>query len=320
VTVERSVCDECGGPLTGGRRHDLVCMSCGLVHDPPPLPPSPFIVKQRLGSTIARRYSAFTDAGKRPLPSEAQLRFERLKKLQDSTYTGSCFDLFRLGRDLESIVGYLMLPGEVAEMAMRYFTEITGKVRNPYNSYGLLLAACLVAACREMGEGAPVRLEEVVDAFNRKNYRISLRILAKTVSYASNLIPMKKFRRSEEFTSRIICKLRTSRAINSRVQASGVDPSRFFAELEQDSKSLLQRIPPTKRSGKNPFLLAASSIYVASMGLEERYKVSALSKTQFSKEAGIAEYTLRSHLVTVFGVGRQFRAGRPAPVCQIRSQ
>lgn len=210
--------------------------------------------------------------------------------------------MFRLHRDLDFVVHYLILPDEVIDRTLRLFEEVTSKVRNPYNNYTLLMAICLTVISREMGDKAPVKISEIVTAFALRGHHFSRRVLAKALHYSSNIIPTgKKFRPCEDFVGRVICKLRLAPYISVRIHVSSMDVDEYFSQLEFFSKELLSKVPPTKRAGKNPFLLAASAVFMASSIIARKRNISnVFTKVQFSKDVGIAEYTLRSHLSTVF--------------------
>jgi transcription initiation factor TFIIIB Brf1 subunit/transcription initiation factor TFIIB len=297
-------CEECDGSLVAVPQGVLVCSRCGLVQEilPDRAVASLVLSKQRLGSVISKKTASFIDCTERDISSPNQLKFNRLKKLQDSIYGGSCLDVFQLHRDLEHVARYLMLPDDVIELSMNCFDGVISKVRNPYNSYALLMAVCLVSASRTAGERAPVKLTEIVDAFEREGHHLSVKVLAKTLCYASNIIPLnKKFRQSEDYVGKVIDKLKNSPCIIVRIRAVHLSTDFYFAELSAISKELLSQIPPPKRSGKNPFLLAASAVYEGSSTISKRYMFPQLfTKVQFSKDVGIAEYTLRSHLASVF--------------------
>lgn len=235
-----------------------------------------------------------------------EAKFERLKKLQDSIYAGACLDLFKLRRDLECIADYLLLPDELVEATVHCFDDVLLKVKNPYNNYGLLLAVCLIASSRASGGKMPVKLAEVVEAFRMRGYRFSLRVLAKTLSSASNILPIKKFTKCEDYVGRVIEKLRASPYISVRIRVAGISEDDFFEQLQEQSKELLSRLPPSKRSGKNPFLLAASAVFKVSVQITSSIGTdNVITKSEFSKHVGIAEYTLRSHLTGLY---------RPTPV------
>jgi transcription initiation factor TFIIIB Brf1 subunit/transcription initiation factor TFIIB len=295
-------CDECMGPLVEDNHGLLVCASCGLVHGAsiPYVSEISAAKKQRLGSLISNRYLVY---GNRKKTTEQYFsKFKRLEKLQDCIYNGSYLDLFQLSQDLEFVANYLFLPSDVIGNTMKLFEEVIAKVRNPYNNYSLLMAICLTITCREMGESAPVKLSEIVSAFGMRGHKFSNRVLANALCYASNIMPCKKrFRSSEEFVSKVIQKLKTAPYIPVRISAAKMDGNEYFNQLEALSKDILSKISPPKRSGKNPFLLAASAVYVSGTVIAMRDdKPNIFTKTQFSKDVGIAEYTLRSHLSTVF--------------------
>ncbi len=245
----------------------------------------------------------------------AHSKYFRLCKLQEMVYSGATFDPFKMHRDLDSISEYLMLPAEVTEKTIECFEGAIAKARNPYNNYGLLMAICLVVVCRNLGEVAPIRLTEVIDAFERRNYRISLRVLAKNLSYAANLMPVQsKFRQSEEFVGKVVERLREISFISVRISLSHMAPDTYFAELEQTAKDLISRIPPHKRSGKNPFLLAASAVFASSILIASKAKAENIfNKAQYSKDVGIAEFTLRNHLSSLFNVKPVAACVCPAP-------
>ncbi|TDA39604.1 MAG: hypothetical protein DSO08_01690 [Candidatus Methanomethylicota archaeon] len=298
-----SACSECGGTLVFDYRSGLVCATCGLISEVDDVLPSCSpSSKQRLGSTISKKFYIFKDAEERALPEHLQLKFERLKELQDSFYRGSYLDLFKLYRDLESIGDFLMLPEEVLDRCKEIFEDFISKVKNPYNNYALLMAVCLMIASRELGERSAVKVSELVEAFQRRGYSFSKKILVRTMSYASNIVPFtKKFRSCEEYIPKVISKLRSAPYINVRIRVAGMDPDDYFGMLTKISKDLLSSLSPIHRSGKNPFLLAASAVYVASTILSGQLgRCTIFTKVQYSKDVGIAEYTLRCHIRTIF--------------------
>lgn len=250
---------------------------------------------------ISRRSSLYVGFGGCVPLSSVEAKFDRLKKLQDSIYAGACLDLFKLRRDLESVADYLLLPDELVEATVHCFDDVLSKVKNPYNNYGLLLAVCLIASSRASGNRMPVKLAEVVDAFRMRGYRFSLRVLAKTLSSASNILPIKKFTRCEDYVGRVIERLKVSPYISVRIRVAGISEEEFFEQLYEHSKELLSRLPPSKRSGKNPFLLAASAVFETSAQItSNRGTGNIITKSEFSKYVGIAEYTLRSHLTGLY--------------------
>ncbi|MBC7120068.1 MAG: hypothetical protein H5T33_00585 [Candidatus Methanosuratus sp.] len=295
-------CDECKSVLVPDGNGSLVCVECGLVHAYHDDYAQSVGRKQRLGSLITKGTPFFTDSSEMRLSPEIQAKYARLKRLQESAYNGSCFDLFQFHRDLESIARELSLPGDATDTALRFFDELLSKFRNPYGNYGMLMAVCLASVLREFGDRTPVCLSELVDAFRRRGYRLSVKVVAKNLSFHSSFIPFnKKFRKPEDYVGRVIEKLRASAFIQVRIRLLGFEPEDYFERLLILSKSLLSKLPPPRRSGKNPYLLAASAVFMANATLaESRSAENILTKSQFSKDIGIAEYTLRSHLSTVF--------------------
>lgn len=292
-------CDECATlliPLEQG----LVCPSCGLFHEQAyqartPLPG----FKQRLGSLMT---ISGPDLRKGIHRYDLQhTKYRRLEELQESIYRGSYVNTYRMTRDLQSIAESLLLPPEVVPLTMGLYQRTTSKVKNPYNSHALLLAVCFTEVTREMGNLAPVKIAEIAEAFARQGYRFSPRLLAKTLYYASNIMPVKKFRSCEECIGKVIQRLGQAPFLRVRACAVDLDMGDYLSRLARLSAELLGHVPPIKRSGKNPFLLAASSVYVSStVVLKEKGIGSLFTKTEFSREVGIAEYTLRSHLAEIF--------------------
>lgn len=293
-------CDECATPLILTER-SLVCPSCGLLHDQEyqirtPLPG----FKQRLGSLMAITNPDPCRATH--LNESTQPRYRRLGDLQESIYRGSYIDTFRLARDLRGIAEGLLLPPEAADLTMRLFNDTISKVRNPYNNHALLLAVCFIKVTRGMGNLAPVKIVEVADSFAARGYRFSPRLLVKTLFYANNLMPVIKFRSCEDCVGKVIQRLRQAAFLKMRARAVNLDMEDYLSRLECLSGRLLGGVPPVKRSGRNPFLLAASSVYVSSTIISRDKGIANLfTKTEFSREVGIAEYTLRSHLADIFG-------------------
>jgi transcription initiation factor TFIIIB Brf1 subunit/transcription initiation factor TFIIB len=305
-------CDECATPLIP-LEQSLVCPSCGLLHDQAyqtrtPLPG----FKQRLGSLIAMTNSDLRQGVRQNEGFHAQYR--RLGDLQESIYRGSYLDVFRLKRDLQNIAEGLLLPQAVVELTMNLFHETTSKVRNPYNSHALLLAVCFIKVTREMGNLAPVKIIEVAEAFAARGYKFSPRLLAKTLYYASNLMPVKKFRSCEECVGKVIQRLGHAAFLRMRADAIDLDMNDYLSRLERLSGDLLESVPPVKRSGRNPFLLAASSVYASSTVISKEKGINSLfTKTEFSREVGIAEYTLRSHLAEIFNKELEKTSCPPMP-------
>ncbi len=313
-------CEECSGSITRDSLGNAVCINCGLIQSQEAVYcPPPFLKKQRLGSLMSRKIHSMVDRSNPDGEAVAHSKYFRLCKLQEMVYSGATFDPFKMHKDLDSISEYLMLPSEVTAKTIECFEGAIARARNPYNNYGLLMAICLVVVCRNLGEAAPIRLTEVVEAFERRNYHISLRVLVKNLSYAANIMPVHtKFRQPEDFVGKVVERLREISYVRVRVSLAHQSQALYFEDLERTAKDLISSVPPNKRSGKNPFLIAASAVFAASSLIAARSNTEDIfTKAQYSKDIGIAEFTLRNHLSSIFNIKPAVRAFPEPPVlCQ----
>jgi len=304
-------CEECSGSIYTRfiRQRGLHKLRPHSVAGSRLLPP-PFLEEAEAWQPHVEKIHSMVDRSNPDGEAVAHSKYFRLCKLQEMVYSGATFDPFRMHNDLDSISEYLMLPSEVTAKTIECFEGAIARARNPYNNYGLLMAICLVVVCRNLGEVAPIRLTEVVEAFERRNYHISLRVLVKNLSYAANIMPVhSKFRQPEDFVGKVVERLREISYVRVRVSLAHQSQALYFEDLERTAKDLISSVPPNKRSGKNPFHIAASAVFAASSLIAARSNTEDIfTKAQYSKDIGIAEFTLRNHLSSIFNVRPAARA------------
>lgn len=306
-------CNECGGVLVVSDYGELVCSNCGLIVDviyKPPLfeiePLSDFTASSKvyvnpdgkpirsdgLGSIILRCKGQFKDR------RGAVLDFRRFYKLKSINDLCLKFDLDKTMIGALNVLGrvcsILCVPRSIYERACYIYIKAFKRSRGVSSSY-LIAAASLVIAARELKY--PLTLNEVSDAFSKIGHRVILRSLSKAISLIFDDLKLEyRIPSPQNYIPKVISMLRSNYRVRRLLDDYEIDPERYFVLLEKISYKILNFIDERFRLGKNPYLLAVSTVYVSDKIVAKRLQSKPLlSQKLLSAYLGSTEYTIRHH-------------------------
>jgi transcription initiation factor TFIIIB Brf1 subunit/transcription initiation factor TFIIB len=308
-------------------RGEYVCTICGLVLSKHFVPPSYKInpnndldsrnngrhfvalgdrlnIVDGLGSYMGFQFSSyFHDKNGAPLSSKKQALYKRLKYRYDlraridkkETNYRTLMIFNRVCTILEPL--NLNLRNRAAYLYQKFIKVL--KKGDFYNHLNLI-AVCLYLAVKESKNPTPLTIKEIANAFKKLNHRVStksiirtaLQIKPKFMQYFQNHKPSK----SEDYLSKIINKVISYPEIKSRLKKIAKSDFQYAKSLNHVSLSILQMISNDQRGGRNPYILAAATVYAADQKLAKNSKHRPiLTQHLLSIITETAEYSLRDH-------------------------
>jgi transcription initiation factor TFIIIB Brf1 subunit/transcription initiation factor TFIIB len=107
-------------------------------------------------------------------------------------------------------------------------------------------------------------------------------------------------RRSEEYLNRLISTVVTQPEIQSRINESRISVEEYECGIHSAALSMLKELDSSIRGGRNPFILAVSSIYAADRKVSESRGIKPiLTQRILARATGTAEYSLRDHFCSL---------------------
>lgn len=319
-------CTECDGDIVL-ENGEYVCSKCGLVisdeFTPSEYPASTcsidglssgekthFSVGKRLhivdglGSYIDYHSKGyFYDSQGEPLSSNKQALFRRLKYHYDmKSRTERRETDYNALRVLNRVSVLLRLSESVRNRAAYYYRKITSsKLCADVNNKLITVATCLFMAVREFKECAPITIQELAEIFKSLGHRVSVRSIVRELpKLHSKLGTNVHIRRSEEYLNRIVSSVVAEPEVQSRLKDCNMDIEEYRFNALSAAISILKELSQSARGGRNPFILAVSSIYAADRKISEARKMkSVLTQKILAKATGTAEYSLRDHFCSL---------------------
>jgi len=308
-------------------RGENICGKCGLVISKEYVPPSYKInpydttdnrnssslyvalgerlnIVDGLGSYMGFQFSTyFHDTNGNPLNSKKQMLFKRLKYRYDlraridkqETNYRTLMTLNRVCTILESIT--VDIKNRAAYLYQKFTKELKkGEFYNHLN----LIAVCLYLAIKESKTDVIITIKELANAFQKLNHRVSTKSIIKTALLIKpkfkNLFINHKTTKSEEYISKIINAILSTKLIKERLIKLHKSEFEYKKSLYSESLSILKQISDEKRGGRNPYILAVATIYAADQRLSKFWKKRAiLTQHLLSLITETAEYSVRDH-------------------------
>jgi transcription initiation factor TFIIB len=286
---EKSFCPVCKSPrlIHDYERQEIICENCGLVVEERIIDRGPEWrafeeeereERSRVGPPLT--YSVHDkgissdidesnyDASGRPLPLEAKLEFNRLRRLHRRTRAEGIEKSLALALAyISRLCNHLALPKSVEETASLIYRKalnqqiIRGRLRDR------LAAGCVYLACRQCK--IPRTLKEIENASNVPRAQIgrSYRLLLKSLNYQSS--PAQK---PEDYVPKML------------------DSLGLGGETSKIAYQILKIARESKlTSGKSPITQAAAACYIASTLTGERR-----TEAQIGHLVNITEVTIRN--------------------------
>jgi transcription initiation factor TFIIIB Brf1 subunit/transcription initiation factor TFIIB len=295
-------CSECAGEVVDVG-DEFVCKNCGVVAS------KEVVETRREASGTAADYTGQSLGGYLgPLESGPRERFSRGLTSSQSTFGYLKLVSDFAGREestlyccvklVERVCEKLGVPKVVAGQAMiiarRLYHSEEGAVC--VNS-AAVSAYAIITACK-IAHVTAVSVREVIAAH---------RLLGRRVRFAS--IVRLSFdspyrgdaRRAEDYVSRVIAQLSSSRELATVLRDLGVGASSYLTRLRQAAMASLSVLEDSRRGGHNPIALAATAVYAGEALLctvEGREML--LTQKGLASLVGVAEYTVREQYGELF--------------------
>jgi transcription initiation factor TFIIIB Brf1 subunit/transcription initiation factor TFIIB len=163
-----------------------------------------------------------------------------------------------------------------------------------------LIAVCLYLAVKELKETTPLTIKEIANAFKILNHRVTTKSIIRTALLIKpkfkTYFQSHKSTKSEDYLSKIINNIIASPEIKDRLAKFKKPEFVYEKSLQDESYRILKLISNEDRGGRNPYILAAATVYAADQKLAKIWKHRPLLTQQLlSSITKTAEYSLRDH-------------------------
>lgn len=313
--------------ILDSERGEYICTNCGLVISKQYVAPSYKINPQNsedsrntgrhfvalgdrinivdgLGSYMGYQFSSyFHDKNGNPLSSKKQALFKRLKYRYDlraridkkETDYRTLMIFNRVCNILEP------LSSNIRNRAAYLYQKFIKKLeKGDFYNHLNLIAVCLYLTVRETKDNAPLTIKEIANAFKKLNHRVSTKSILRTALQIKpkfkNLFQNHSAYRSEDYLPKIVNTISSNPEITFRLKKINKSEFEYEKSLLHQSIEILRLISNEERGGRNPFILAAATIYAADQKLSKIWKIRPiLTQHLLSNITGTAEYSLRDH-------------------------
>jgi transcription initiation factor TFIIIB Brf1 subunit/transcription initiation factor TFIIB len=326
IAKSNGKCNECQGDIVV-ENGEYVCSRCGLIVSNE-LAESAFSVASYLVDSLSCGEKAHSSLGERlhivdslgsyidyhnkgyfcdsqgePLSYRRQALFRRLKYNYDlKARTDKRETDYNALRVLNRASVLLRISESVRNRAAYYYRKTTSsRLRAEVSNRLITVATCLFIAIREFKECAPVTIQELADVFRGLGHRVSVRSIVRELPRLQGKLNVNvHVRRSEEYLSRLLSSVITQPEIQSRINESGITAEEYKCSILSAALSMLGELDSSMRGGRNPFILAVSSIYAADRRISESRGIRPiLTQRILARATGTAEYSLRDHFCSL---------------------
>ncbi|WXG45753.1 MAG: hypothetical protein WED05_03555 [Candidatus Atabeyarchaeum deiterrae] len=323
---QRDRCVECQGKILL-ENGEYVCSKCGLVVSDELMQPEystcSYLIDtlgngERSHSSLGNRLhivdslgsyidyhnkSYFCDSQGQPLSSKNQALFRRLKYNYDlKSRTDKRETDYNALRILNRASVLLRLSDNVRNRAAYYYRKITSsKLRQEISNRLITVATCLFIAVREFKECAPITIQELTQVFRGLGHRVNVRSVVRELpTLQSRLGTGLHVRRSEEYLNRILSSVVVQPEIRRKLDDAKLNVGEYQSTILSIALSIFRVMSMAARGGRNPFILAASTVYAADRRLsQERGTKPVLTQRTLANATGTAEYSLRDHFCSL---------------------
>jgi transcription initiation factor TFIIB len=283
-------CAECTGELiSDSSRGEIICSNCGLVTESKIIdqgqewraystaennsrsrsgdPLNVLSDDIKLRSTFSPINLMTTDGQGNRLPSNKRFDFYRLSKLDSRSRQGEIRNLRIALRELSRIISQLELPSTVSKTASAIYRRALKLDLIRGRSIDSMIAASVYIACRE--SGLPQTLKDIIVA----TPNLSIKDLARCVR---TMIRYMKLKPQVSGYSVFIYRLGEKLKLSMDTRALAVN----IVKKAKNEGILM---------GKNPMSIAAASLYIAGIQMNERR-----TQLEFSKASKTTPVTIRN--------------------------
>ncbi len=322
--VELNICPECGGKIIISS-FERTCKDCGLVINEI-FGDSSYVFNDKSNkNNLSKQYVALgertnfigglgtfidfenskylKDKSGRLLPPNEQKLYRRLKKNYAQFLRIKNHETeYRVFNILNKISIYLNLNKNIRNVAAYYYKKVLKNEKKVINNISLI-AFCIFYAVRKENHNAPITIKEISEAFQNFGHRVNPRLILRDgIKYKHHLNKDSIPHKSEDYIIRLIDNVISHDELEERLVKKGNlwTKQEFRIKITKKCQEILKSLTLKHRGGRNPFILAGATIYLADKLLAREYNHKALLTQKIISEATkIAEYSIRDHYVNL---------------------
>ena len=322
--IELNICPECGGKIIISS-FERTCKDCGLVINEI-FGDSSYVFNDKSNkNNLSKQYVALgertnfigglgtfidfenskylKDKSGRLLPPNEQKLYRRLKKNYAQFLRIKNHETeYRIFNILNKISIYLNLNKNIRNVAAYYYKKVLKNENKVINNISLI-AFCIFYAVRKENHNAPITIKEISEAFQNFGHRVNPRLILRDgIKYKHHLNKDSTPHKSEDYIIRLIDNVVNHDELEERLVKKGNlwTKQEFRIKLTKKCQEILKLLTLKHRGGRNPFILAGATIYLADKLLARKYNHKALLTQKIISEATkIAEYSIRDHYVNL---------------------
>ncbi|MGB9728501.1 MAG: hypothetical protein ACP5GU_01310 [Thermoprotei archaeon] len=322
LNVEGGVCDKCGGKIIKTPEGEFVCSECGLVKGHEFAEPNYTIAPMKsdhvgyvshvyadnmsliygVGSNISRRSTKknFNKSSMGTLIThDKKIKLEKTKQIIEK----------RILNSMEFVASRLNIPDDVLRRSIIIYAKTIrimkkDKKRIPGVNKYALSAASLIAAIWEAGNIKPFTLVEIASFYRELGHRVDSRNIAwaliQTRKIIQRNITIKE--RIRVYIDRITAMLYSNTFIRIKIRymRNKINLSTYVQKIKERALKILDSLDQNVYQSKNPYIIAASLVYISEKMLASELKFrSLLSHKVLSITIGISDYSIRDNVQAI---------------------
>ncbi len=318
-SIESGVCDKCGGKIIKTPEGEFVCLECGLVKGHEVTEPNYTVAPIKsdhvgyvshvyadnmsliygVGSNISRRSikKNFNESSMGNLIThDKKIKLEKTRQIIEK----------RILNSMEFVASRLNIPDDVLRRSIIIYAKTIrimkkDKKRIPGVNKYALSAASLIAAIWEAGNIKPFTLVEIASFYRELGHRVDSRNIAwaliQTRKIIQRNITIKE--RIRVYIDRITAMLYSNTFIRIKIRYmhNKINLSTYVQKIKERALRILDSLNQNVYQSKNPYIIAASLVYISEKMLASELKFrSLLSHKVLSITIGISDYSIRDNV------------------------
>lgn len=313
LNIENERCSVCGGKIIKTPEGEFVCSSCGLVKGHELTEPE-YTLNMREANSVGYVSHVYTDnmsvvygVGSKINDKQLDNSIKRLnnydKKIKLET-SGRIIEK-RILNSMELVASKLDVPTDVLKRSIIIYAKtlrILNKEKKKVsgiNRYALS-AASLITAVWENGQIKPLTLSEIADLYKELGHRVDNRNIAWALIHTRKVMQRRVTlnERIQVYIDRITSQLyiNTSVRIKIRRIMRNINLNTYIQSIRKKAFEILDSLNPSVYQSKNPYIIAASLIYVAEKIISKELKTRSLfSHRILSTVTGLSDYSIRDN-------------------------
>ncbi|MEM3832875.1 MAG: hypothetical protein QW128_04660 [Thermoprotei archaeon] len=322
MNMESEFCDKCGGRIIKTQEGEFVCSECGLVKGHEIAEPKYTIAPIKsdhvgyvshvytddmsviygVGSNIGRssmRKNFNESSIKTLINYDKKIKLEKTRQIIEK----------RILNSMEFVASHLNIPDNILKRSIIIYAKTIRiikkeKKRVPGVNKYALSAASLIAAVWEAGNIKPFTLVEIASFYRELGHRVDSNNIAwaliQTRKIIQRHITIKE--RIKVYVDRITTMLYSNTFIRIKIRYmyNKINLSTYIQKIKENALRILDSLDQSIYQSKNPYIIAASLVYISEKMLASELKFrSLLSHKVLSMTIGVSDYSIRDNVQTI---------------------